>query len=183
MYNVLCEILGYRDISSVHKLLREKNGIKSPGGDKLYVLRKHFGEDIFSDNVFDEKQELTLQEGNMITITELGKKGLIEMYQLTTRFFNSSIDCTEIDEHLLQLEEFRLAVPDVYYQEYVSYLSDMVYSLPEVETSDLLSEGNNLVDEYAAQKLIARHCKRTLEAKKAFEEFAQQNLAPLIHKN
>ena len=131
--------------------------------------------------IFEYSGENDEKEPRMM-INDIAKMTLLKMYSETIKFSNDEVDCMEtIEEHLRELDRFRLGVPTEIFDKYVNYLKELVYNLPEIECSDILLEGNVIPDEESLEVFIYRHFERTLSAKYSFQEFAKKEFATIIH--
>ena len=177
-YEVLADMLGYQNEKSFLKILRQKNSCPHP--EKMEILEEKFGVSFYLNEKKIRANKADRKEGYM-HMSEIAKNALISMYGRTIKFFNSTIDCVEdIENLLLELEEFELAIPEEVYTKFVEYLRESIYELPEVDESDLVGEGNVIAGEYEAKVLIARYLKRTIDAKQAFVQFATSEFAQAI---
>lgn len=177
MIQALCEALGYENTSAFYKVLSGET--KCPRKDKMEKLHK-----MFKVSFYLPKECTNMNETKepRVMINDIAKMTLLKMYSETIKFFNDEVDCMEtIEEHLRELDRFRLGVPTEIFNKYINYLKELVYNLPEIDCSDVLIEGNVIPDEESMEVLIYRHFERTLSAKYSFQEFAEKEFATIIH--
>ena len=175
---ILRDALGYEEKTSIYKVFSGET--KCPRKEKMEILQKMFGVSFYLEKVGVNQKG---KEEIVMLLNDISKKTLIDMYAATIKFFNSTVDCVEeIDELLQELDQYRLGIPIEVFDIYTKHLKELVYNLPAVDCSDIIEKENIIPDENSLDLLLLRYLERTLSAKHQFIDLAQNEFASLVQR-